>query len=147
MLGGSCNCCEQGWYCWSCDCGLSSVSITITDFQSDNQSLFNPTVNGTYTMQHPSGVDACCEMWVATVGSVLTLTLYQVWVDDEPTLPTLSLAGANITGGGNSLSGSPCIYQDGSFSSPSVVFGTYQDPSNTVNIAPFRFKASVSGVP
>jgi len=142
----NCGCCG-GWYCWSCDCGLSSVSLTITGFQSFNESLFNPSINGTYTMQHPSGVDACCEMWVTDIPGGMTITVYQIWSDDVPTLPTISLSGANINGGGTSLSGTPCISRDGVYSSPATVTGSFQDPANITNVAGFSFKASVSGVP
>lgn len=144
-LAENCGCCG-GWYCWSCDCGLSSVSLAISEFTSQNQSLFNPSINGTYTMLHPSGVDACCEIWVADIGGVLSVSLYQVWSDDVPTLPTVLLSGNNVSGGGTVLSGTPCVLRDGSFSSPSFVFGTFGDPANATNIAQFSFKASVSGV-
>lgn len=144
-LAEGCGCCG-GWYCWSCDCGLSSVSLTITEFQSDNSSLFNPSLNGTYTMSHPSGVDACCEMWVASIPGGVTVTIFQIWNDDVPTLPTISLSGQGISGGGTALTGTPCVVRDGAYSSPANVNGTYGDPSNNMNIAPFRFKAAVSGV-
>ena len=144
-LAEDCGCCG-GWYCWSCDCGLSSVSLVITEFQSDNPSLFNPSVNGTYSMSHPSGVEACCEIWTADIPSAFTFTLYQVWYDDTPTLPIYSFSGANVTGGGRALYGTPCLYRDGSFSPPSIAFGSWFDGVSTSGIASFRFKASVSGV-
>ena len=140
-----CGCCG-GWYCWSCDCGLSSVSLTITDFRSFEQSLFNPSINGTYTMSHPQGVDACCEMWVVDIPGGITVTLYQNWSDDVPTLPTILLSGQGISGGGTVLTGTPCTVRDGAYSSPATVTGDYSDPSNSMNVAGFSFKASVSGV-
>jgi hypothetical protein len=97
-------------------------------------------------MLHPSGADACCEIWVADTPGGVKITVYQIWIDDVPTLPIISLSGQNINGGGTALTGTPCLARDGSYSTPAKVNGLCADPSNNMNVANFSFKASVSGV-
>jgi hypothetical protein len=141
----NCGCCG-GWYCLSCDCGLASVSLLVTEFVSDNTQLFNPSPNGQYVMTHPSGVQACCQMWVTTIPGGIVVTLYEYPEDGRwRTPPDVFLSGTHITGG-IGLSASPCNLRNGEYSSPVLLpNGNYAaDPMNPVG---FRFKLSIAGVP
>ena len=62
-LAENCNCCAGGWYCYSCDCGKPSVTVTLSNF-SAYYTFTSLVINGTYTLSHPlTGLSSCCESW------------------------------------------------------------------------------------